>query len=269
MSEVVNPTVQSTEPAGERDLLERGPMQLQLSHLLRTAGEGRGTLVFLGGEAGIGKTSVMHRFAARVAGNARVRIGACDPLTTPRPLGPLWDMRDEFGARLTDLLDRGAGRDALFRGFLAEIGDGPGQTLVVLEDVHWGDDATLDLLHFLARRVVALPALIIATYREDEVGDGHPLRVVLGDTATLPAVRRLALEPLSLAAERRPQLTTRQLEILHQLVEGRRNAEIARRLFLSPKTIGHHLSAVLAKLGATTRTEAVGAARRMGILDEQ
>jgi DNA-binding CsgD family transcriptional regulator len=185
------------------ELLERGPIQLELSRLLRSAAVGEGKIVFLGGEAGIGKTSLVQRFAGLVRNGARVLVGACDPLSTPRPLGPLLDMRDQLGSRISDQIDRSAPKDDLFRAFLGEIADGVQPTLVVFEDVHWADEATLDLLRFLAKRIGTTKALLIATYRDDEVGDRHPLRVVLGDVATLPAVMRLQPQPLTAAAVRR------------------------------------------------------------------
>ncbi len=111
-------------------------------------------------------------------------------------------MLPELGGPLAEQIRGGAERDAIHRGFLGELA-APGQTaLVVFEDVHWADEATLDLLRFLARRLDRVHALVIATYRTDEVGDRHPLRVVLGDLATTRTVGRLALEPLSLDAVR-------------------------------------------------------------------
>jgi DNA-binding CsgD family transcriptional regulator len=183
-------------------LLERGPIQVELSQLLHDASVGRGRIVFLGGEAGVGKTSLVQRFAQLVEDRARVLIGACDPLSTPRPLGPVLDMKDLLGARFSDLLVREERRGPLFDGFLEELSRGDVPALVVFEDVHWADEATLDLLRFVARRIEDAPALLIATYRDDEVGGRHPLRVVLGDLATAPALRRLSVEPLSVEAVR-------------------------------------------------------------------
>jgi DNA-binding CsgD family transcriptional regulator/tetratricopeptide (TPR) repeat protein len=183
-------------------LLERGPVQLELSHLLHEAANGRGRLVFLAGEAGIGKSSLVQRFAQVVQHSARVLTGACDPLSTPRPLGPLLDMQEQLSRRYADQLAQQPDKDTLFRGFLAEFSGQAQPTVAIFEDVHWADEATLDLLRFLGRRLGSTPALLIATYRSDDVGDRHPLRVVLGDLATLPAVQRLTLEPLSLAAVR-------------------------------------------------------------------
>jgi DNA-binding CsgD family transcriptional regulator/tetratricopeptide (TPR) repeat protein len=182
-------------------LLERGPVQLELSHLLHEAAAGCGHLVFLGGDAGIGKTALVRRFSTVASASGRLLTGACDPLSTPRPLAPLLDMQAQVGARCADLIAAPAERDAIFRGFLAELA-GAGPTTAVFEDVHWADEATLDLLRFLGRRLEGTPALLIATYRSDEVGDRHPLRVVLGDLATVGCVRRLTLEPLSPAGVR-------------------------------------------------------------------
>ena len=70
-------------------------------------------------------------------------------------------------------------------------------TVLVIEDAHWADEATLDLLRFLARRLGAAPVLLVVTYRDDEVGPLHPMQVVAGDLATSALVRRLRLAPLS------------------------------------------------------------------------
>ena len=70
-----------------------------------------------------------------------------------------------------------------------------GVWIVVVEDLHWADEATLDLLRFLARRIAAVPAMIVGSYREDEIGPAHALRLLLGDFANVATVRRLPLRP--------------------------------------------------------------------------
>jgi predicted ATPase len=130
-----------------------------------------------------------------------VLYGACDPLSTPRPLGPLLDVA-AAGSDLARLLHDGARRDQLFGAFLAELARGAEPVLAVIEDAHWADEATLDLLRFLGRRLDPVRALMIITYRDDEVGPRHPLRLVMGDLATAESVRRLTLLPLSLTAVR-------------------------------------------------------------------
>lgn len=175
------------------DLLERAELLNVLGGLLSVASNGNGLLVLLGGEAGVGKTSLVHSFAA--GQSIRVLSGACDPLATPRPMGPLFDIAADLGGPLQALLDSDGERDRAFRLLLQELISEP--TMVVLEDVHWADEATLDLLRFVGRRIGSTKALVLATYRDDEVGPTHPLRIVLGDLVTAARVRRLSVSPLS------------------------------------------------------------------------
>lgn len=181
-------------------ILEREAFLKDLKGWLREATAGEGRLVFLAGEAGIGKTVLLRVFAQAVEGLARVGMGACDPLSTPRPLGPLLDVAGTLAAETGQLLEAGAARADVFQAFLGEIGAAP--TLVVFEDAQWADEATLDLLQFLGRRIGKTRALIVVTYRVEEIGPPHPLTTVLGDLATAEAVRRMTLPPLSEAAVR-------------------------------------------------------------------
>ena len=175
-------------------LLERRDALERLSALLAQASAGPGRVALIGGEAGIGKTSLLREFG-RHSVDAPVLWGACDPLATPRPLGPLHDMAAALGARVGDLLTRDAGRIEVF----AAVADALGSEsrCLVFEDVHWADEATLDLLVYLGRRVERMRTLLVASYRDDEVGASHPLRRVLG---SLPGAARLMLAPLSLSA---------------------------------------------------------------------
>lgn len=183
------------------ELLERESFLQTLAEYAGEAKQGDGRLVLVSGESGIGKTALVEMFQHRAKG-ARWLWGACDALLTPRPLGPVFDVAAQVGGHLGDLCRRGAQRDQLFAGFLAEI-DSPGAlTVAVVEDVHWADEATIDLLSFLGRRLGRMSTLLLATYRDDELGDSHPLRVVLGDLATQRATRRMRLPPLSEQAVR-------------------------------------------------------------------
>ena len=177
------------------NLLERGPVLLELSRFLAEADKGHGRMVFVGGEAGIGKSWLVRRFAELIRERTPTLIGACDPLSTPRPLGPLLDIAD----RLDDDLDFTRSKDQIFRDFLASLSSST-TTVIAFEDVHWADEATLDLLRFVARRIDDRRVLIIATFRSDEVGDLHPLRQVFGDLATVQSVRRISLKPLSIVS---------------------------------------------------------------------
>jgi DNA-binding CsgD family transcriptional regulator/tetratricopeptide (TPR) repeat protein len=166
------------------ELIERGAYLAAFGDHLATAVAGHGRLVLVGGEAGVGKTSLVRAFAAEQAGKARVLQAACDGLFTPEPLAPL----DE----LAPGLDRSGSRRELFTAALASLG--ARVTIAIVEDVHWADEATLDLLRYLGRRLDGTTTLVIATYRDDEIGPQHPLRLVLGD---VESARRIALPPLT------------------------------------------------------------------------
>ena len=155
--------------------------------------------MLVAGEAGIGKSALVRRFSERHSGDARFLLGVCDPLLTPRALGPLHDIARQTGGRLATLLAAGSPREQLFAALLDELDQPARAQVVVMEDAHWADEATLDLLVFLGRRMEQSRALLIVTYRDDELGVDHPLRTVIG---RLPpaAARRLLLEPLSEAA---------------------------------------------------------------------
>jgi DNA-binding CsgD family transcriptional regulator len=180
------------------NLLERDPFLTELTTLLHQATTGQGQVVFLSGEAGVGKTSLVKEFCRTVEQKARVAIGACDPLSTPRPLGPLLDVAETLSG--LEAVEESS-RDQLFRDLLTNLSASK-PTLLIFEDVHWADEATLDLLRFLGRRIGNAKALLIATYRDDEVGSKHPLRILLGDVATSSSVRRISLQPLSEKAVR-------------------------------------------------------------------
>ena len=180
-------------------LLERAQSFNDLTAWLGAAAAHGGLVVLVEGEAGIGKTSLVQEFARTQKIAPRVLWGACDALFTPRPLGPLYDIARQVGERLNAALAAG-NRDAIFSAALDELEQGA-PTLVVLEDLHWADEATLDLVKFLGRRIARARACLLITYRDDELGARHPLRFVLGE---LPrsSVRRVHLAPLSEAAVR-------------------------------------------------------------------
>jgi tetratricopeptide (TPR) repeat protein len=182
------------------ELVEREALLATLEACLAEARGGSGSMVFLTGEAGIGKSALARRFSADHVADARVLWGSCEALRTPGPLGPLWDIARTVGGDVARLLTTGAARHAVFTAFLDLLA--PPHTerravLVVVEDVHWADEATLDLLLFLGRRAADTNAVVVVTFRDDEVARDHPLRVVLGDLATTRSVRRLTIPPLS------------------------------------------------------------------------
>jgi DNA-binding CsgD family transcriptional regulator/tetratricopeptide (TPR) repeat protein len=180
--------------------LERASQLAELHDELRKTAEAAGRAVFLGGEAGVGKSTLVRRLRDEVIGEFRILVGACDPLGTPRPLGPLLDMLDDLGDEVENAVLHGAPRATLFRGILRAITGVRTPALMIIEDAHWADEATLDLIRYLTRRLGAARAMLLVTYRDDEVGVSHPLRILLGDVANTPHVRRMRLPPLTRAA---------------------------------------------------------------------
>jgi DNA-binding CsgD family transcriptional regulator/tetratricopeptide (TPR) repeat protein len=176
-------------------LLEREESLSALTQLLvdvRASGTGR--LVLLGGEAGVGKTTLLQHFCTAQDRRVRVLWGGCEPLRTPRPLGPLWDIADSGGVDLPEL-DGGAPRPGeMVVALLRELRRRT-PTLLVLEDLHWADEATLDVLSLLASRIVSAPALVLASYRDDELDRATQLRLLLGELVRRPG--RLTVAPLS------------------------------------------------------------------------
>jgi len=179
-------------------LLERAPLLARLGVLLDEARRGHGHLALLAGEAGVGKTTLLDAFCSEHPTTRTLR-GACDPVTPPRPFAPLFDMAATSGGQLRSALEIGD-RDTVIDAFAGLIRPGAGTpTLVVLEDMHWADEALLDLLRVVGRRVDRTSALIIVSYRNDEVGGHHPLRLALGDVPTQATVE-LPVPPLSPSA---------------------------------------------------------------------
>ena len=187
--------------AGGRDgggaqVLEREDLLSALIECSQTARAGDGKLVLVSGEAGVGKSTLVEQLAIALP-EARWFSGACDGLSTPRPLGPLFDIAAQLGGDLLEACRSGGTREQLFSALLSQL-DLPGTlTVVVLEDIHWADESTLDLLRLLARRVRGVPVLLVATYRDDAVTADDPLRVVLGDLVTHRTTRRVNVAPLS------------------------------------------------------------------------
>ena len=163
-------------PAGTNSmaLLERERCLADLGEWLGAAANGGGCIALLGGEAGVGKSSLLHEFSNRY-GHARVLWGACDALFTPRPLSPLHDIARQTRGALSAVVNSGASREEIFSAALDELERTA--ALVVFEDMHWADEATLDLLKYLGRRIHRTHAMLVVTYRDDEVGPRHPLTI--------------------------------------------------------------------------------------------
>jgi DNA-binding CsgD family transcriptional regulator len=181
------------------ELLERSRELAALDEWLTTVVSGsHGRLVLVAGEAGVGKTALLRRFREQRDDGPRFLWGACDPLFTPRPLGPLLDFAELTGGEMEELVATGARPYEVVAALIDQLRGRA--TVLVLEDLHWADEATLDVLRLLTRRLATVPALVLATYRDDELDRAHPLRTVLGELARSEAISRLSLAPLSPAA---------------------------------------------------------------------
>lgn len=175
-------------------LVERERELAVLAAAFDEASEGRGRVALVTAEAGGGKTALIGRFCFDRAGQARLLRGACDALVTPRPLGPIHDFAADSGPELTEAL-RGEAVPYQVAAALIDELRGREPTVLVIEDVHWADEATLDVLRLLPRRIVGERVLIVLSYREEALDATHPVRVMLGE-AGLDAIR-LPLAPLS------------------------------------------------------------------------
>jgi DNA-binding CsgD family transcriptional regulator/tetratricopeptide (TPR) repeat protein len=183
-------------------LLER---ESQLGSLLQYADEARdrrGRLVLISGEAGVGKSSLVEELQHRLP-EATWAWGACDSLFTPRPLAAVHDIARELGGNLMETVRGAASRDEIFDAVLQSASVVDGLAVLVVEDVQWADEATLDLLRFLARRVAKLPVLLLVTFRDDALAPSDPLRVAFGELAGQRYTRRIDLPPLTVAGVRR------------------------------------------------------------------
>jgi len=182
-------------------LLERESALAALAEYAAQARQGQGRLVFVNGEAGVGKSTLVEQLTQDLP-DARFVWGACDGLFTPRPLGPLLDIAEQLGGPLSDLCRARVERHELFTALLRQISEPNQLHLVVIEDAHWADESTVDLIRFLGRRIHSAAVLLVVTYRDDELPARAPLRAALGELASSGATRRIGLAPLTERAVR-------------------------------------------------------------------
>ncbi|WP_413760189.1 ATP-binding protein [Streptomyces sp. MMBL 11-3] len=204
-------------------ILEREHELDRLAAAAREAADGAGSVVLVHGEAGIGKSSLVRAMPGVLPATSRVLVGECDDLATRRPLGPFRDLvggaggtgaggiggGGGIGAELVRALTAGGDRPRVHDALRTELVAAPHPAVLVVEDVHWADEATLDALRFLVHRVERLPAVLVLTYRDDELDRRHPLRHLLGQVSRAERVHRLPLPRLSPDAVRRLSAVSR------------------------------------------------------------
>lgn len=191
-------------------LIERDESLDVLSRALAAA-RTQGRLVAVSGEAGIGKSSLLAAFRDRHATDADFFRGGCDPLATPPPLAPLVDIARELSGDLAPLMDT-APRHELFGAFLDCLADRARTAVLIVEDIHWADEASLDFLQYVGRRIERTRALLIVTWRDDEVGRDHPVHRLAAHWPRLAldrvVLRRLSLEGVRALASARTDCDT-------------------------------------------------------------
>ena len=184
------------------EVLERDAELSLLADAVRAAASGDGCAVLVFGEAGIGKSSLVEAVRGQLPAEGRMLVGYCDDLATARTLGPFRDLVGSVGPELSRAITDGGDRDQVLAALRAELSWSAHPTVLVIEDVHWADEATLDALRYLIRRVADLPAVLVLTYRDDELNRQHPLHGLLGQASRSDRVRHLALRRLSQDAVR-------------------------------------------------------------------
>jgi predicted ATPase/DNA-binding CsgD family transcriptional regulator len=237
-------------------LLERKGQLEELNRCVQEARTGCGKLVLIAGGAGLGKSSLVEKFVAEHRRDARALWGACDGLLTPSALAPVYEIAAQtYGSAERVRRDEDS-RDGLFRSLLEDLARPERVCLAVLEDLHWADAATLDFLRYIGRRIQRTHAVFVVTYRDDELGSRHPVRLALGELCG-PNVVRMRLAPLSReAVEVLAKDSGRDAERLHQFTGG--NPFFVRELLASPNelvpdSVRDALLARLVRCSALTR----------------
>jgi DNA-binding CsgD family transcriptional regulator len=178
------------------ELIEREEPLNLLRTLFQNVEEEGGHCVFINGEAGIGKTSLVKEFANGIKNRCQLFQGTCDALFTPRPLAPLYDVLLQLQNKFPETSRIVVDRDVLFGQLFYELKNLDQTSVLLFEDIHWADEATLDFIKFLSRRITQLPCLFILTYRDTEIHSHHPLTTVLGQL-NADSFTRLHLLPFS------------------------------------------------------------------------
>ncbi|MDH3498915.1 MAG: AAA family ATPase [Acidimicrobiia bacterium] len=179
------------------ELLDRAGELRELETALANARGGQGGAIFVTGEAGIGKTRLITAFLDR-AGKVRPLFGLCDDLLAPRAFGPFREIARTSG-ELPSAVATEPERDHLLAALVDAMDSKMHPAILVIEDAQWADEASLDVIRYLSRRMTQLAALLIVSFRDDALEAHHPLIEMAAGTANR-AVVRLRLGGLSEAS---------------------------------------------------------------------
>jgi len=178
------------------ELIERADFLNSLQMKFESVTEGEGHCILLSGEAGIGKTSLIKSFYNEKKDNCKIYQGTCDALFTPRPLAPIYDIIWQIQKDTQENELHNVERSLLFNQLFIGLEQQKKPVIIIIEDIHWADEATLDFIKFFARRISRIHCLFILSYRDNEILDNHPLRNVLGQLPS-DSLTRLQLQHLS------------------------------------------------------------------------
>jgi len=186
------------------ELIERAGFLKTLQSKFEGVAEGEGHSIFISGESGIGKTSLVKSFCEQLEKDCKIYQGYCDALFTPRPMAPLYDILSQFPEGLRENGGDITNRAEFFVRIFRKLNNLKEASLIIFEDIHWADEATLDFIKFLARRITQMRCLFILTYRDTEIQAHHSLRSVLGQLnpgsftrIQLPELSRQAVEKMA------------------------------------------------------------------------
>ncbi len=220
-------------------IVERDTYLDEIRARISLARAGRGQIVLVSGEAGIGKTSILHALIDTADPKETWAWGGCDPLITPRPLGPLYDMASSLDPKTLELLNALDDRASLYSQIVSVLENKSELTVLVFEDVHWADYATLDLIRFLARRITFMRVAILISFRTDAMDENNYIRQVVGELPA-PSTYRVDIGPLSQkAVETLAQKAGVETNGLYQATEG--NPFFVTELIAARKTLGNDL----------------------------